>query len=90
MAAIMDDTHGIKKHEYDKIALLGIFALSLLVAYLIVSFRSRLLFSDPIRLSQTGLSVSIPSGQSWQSEEQWNYRGVPHEDGNDPAARVWI
>ncbi|MHC4204025.1 MAG: hypothetical protein ACYSTT_05195 [Planctomycetota bacterium] len=74
MAAIMDDTHGIKKHEYDKIALLGIFGLSLLVAYLIVSFRSRLLFSDPIRLSQTGLSVSIPSGQSWQSEEQWNYR----------------
>ncbi|MHC4437513.1 MAG: hypothetical protein ACYS3S_09155 [Planctomycetota bacterium] len=74
MAAIMDDTHGIKKHEYDKIALLGIFGLSLLVAYLIVSFRSRLLFSDPIRLSQTGLSVSIPSGQGWQSEEQWNYR----------------
>jgi hypothetical protein len=74
MAAIMDGTNGNKKHEYDKIALLGIFALSLLAAYLIVSFRSRLLFSDTIELSQTGLSVSMPSGQSWQSEEQWNYR----------------
>lgn len=74
MAAIMDDTHGIIKHEYDKIALLGLFALSLLVAYLIVAFRSRLLFSDPIPLSQTGLSVSMPSGHGWQSEEQWNYQ----------------
>ena len=74
MAAIMDDTHGIKKHEYDKIALLGLFVLSLLTAYLIVAFRSRLLFSDPIRLSQTGLSVLMPSGRSWQSDKQWNYQ----------------
>lgn len=74
MAAIMDDTHGIKKHEYDKIALLGLFVLSLLMAYLIVAFRSKLLFSDPIRLSQTGLSVSMPSGRSWQSDKQWNYQ----------------
>ena len=70
----MDETHGIKKHEYDKIALLGLFALSLLVAYLIVAFRSRLLFSDPIPLSKMGLSVSMPSGHGWQSEEQWNYQ----------------
>ncbi len=74
MAAIMDDIHGTKKPEYDKIALLGLFALSLLLAYLIVFFRSRLLFSDPIRLSQTGLSVSIPSGNNWQSDKQWNYQ----------------
>jgi len=75
MAAIMDDSHGNKKHEYDKIALLGLFVLSLLMAYLTVTFKSRLQFSDPIRLSQTGLSVSIPSGHGWQSDKQWNNQG---------------
>ena len=74
MAAIMDDTHGIKKHEYDKIALLGLFVLSLLMAYIIVAFRSRLQFSDPIPLSQLGLSVSMPSGHGWQGDKQWNYQ----------------
>lgn len=74
MAAIMDNTRGTKKHEYDKIALLGLFALSLLMAYLIVVFRSRILFSDPIQLSQTGLSVSMPSGRNWQSEKKWKYQ----------------
>jgi len=74
MAAIMDNTRGTKKHEYDKIALLGLFALSLLMAYLIVVFRSRILFSDPIRLSKTGLSVSMPSGLNWQSEKKWKYQ----------------
>ena len=73
MAAIMDDTHRIKKIEYDKIALLGLFMLSLLLAHLIVVFMSRISFSDPILLSQTGLSVSMPSGHSWQSENQWQY-----------------
>lgn len=70
----MEDTHGNKKHEYDKVALLGFFALSLLLAYFVVFFRSRVLFSDPIGLSRMGLSVSMPSGQSWQCDEQWNYQ----------------
>ena len=74
MAAIMDDTHRIKKIEYDKIALLGLFMLSLLLAHLIVVFMSRISFSDPILLSQTGLSVSMPSGRSWQSDRQWQYQ----------------
>jgi hypothetical protein len=74
MAAIMNDSHGNKKHEYDKIALLGLFVLSLLTAYLIVVFKSKLQFSDPIQLSQTGLSVSIPSGHGWQSDKQWNHQ----------------
>jgi len=70
----MDDSHKIKKHEYDKIALLGLFVLSLLTAYLVVTFKSRLMFSDPIRLSKMGLSISIPSGHGWQSDKQWSYR----------------
>lgn len=74
MAAIMNDTQGTNKPGYDKIALLGLFILSLLLAHLIVLSKSRLSFSDPIRLSQTGLSVSMPSGYGWKSEEKWNYQ----------------
>jgi hypothetical protein len=74
MAAIMNDTYGTNKPGYDKIALLGLFITALLMAYLIVVFKSRISFSDPIRLSQTGLSVSIPVGQAWQSDKQWQYQ----------------
>jgi len=74
MAAIMNDTQGINKPQYDKIALLGLFIAALLMAHLIVVFKSRISFSDPIRLSQMGLSVSMPVGKSWQSEKQWQYQ----------------
>jgi len=70
----MNNTYGTNKPPYDKIALLGLFILSLLVAHLIVVFKSRISFSDPIRLSQTGLSVSIPVGQAWQSDREWQYK----------------
>lgn len=70
----MNDTYGTNKPGYDKIALLGFFILSLLVAHLIVVFKSRISFSDPIRLSQTGLSVSMPVGQAWQNDRQWQYQ----------------
>ena len=56
------------------IALLGLFILSLLTARFIVVFKSRILFSDPIRLLKTGLSVSIPVGQAWQSDTEWQYQ----------------
>ena len=74
MAAIMNDTYGTNKPGYDKIALLGFFIAALLMAHLIIVFKSRILFSDPIRLSHTGLSVSMPIGQSWQSDVQWQYQ----------------
>ena len=74
IAVIMNDTYGTNKPPYDKIALLGLFILSLLLAHFIVVFKSRLSFSDPIRLSQTGLSVSMPVGQAWQSDRQWQYK----------------
>jgi hypothetical protein len=64
----------VREPSVHKIALLGLFMIALLMAHLIVVFKSRILFSDPIRLSQTGLSVSMPSGKSWQSEKQWQYQ----------------
>jgi hypothetical protein len=74
MAALMNDTHDTNKPGYDKIALLGLFIAALLMARLIVVFKSRIVFSKPIPLPQSGLSVSMPSGYSWQSEKQWTYQ----------------
>jgi len=70
----MNDTQGTNKPGYDKIALLGLFIAALLMARFVIAYKSRLLFSDPISLSQTGLSVSMPSGHSWLSEKQWKYQ----------------
>jgi len=74
MTAPMNDTHETNKLGYDKIALLGLFIAALLMARLVVMFKSGLEFSKPIPLSKLGLSVSMPSGRSWQSEKQWTYQ----------------
>jgi hypothetical protein len=69
----MDKTYDIKKIGGDKIALLGLFVVALLIARLIVASKSALILSEPIILAQAGLSVSMPSGNGWKSEKQWNY-----------------
>ena len=70
----MNDTHGTNKLGYDKIALLGLFILSLLMARLVITFKSGFKFSKPIPLPKLGLSVSMPSGRSWQSDKKWTYQ----------------
>jgi len=57
----------------DKIALLGLFIIALLIARIIVASRSALVLSEPITLTDTGLSVSMPAGNGWKSEKQWRY-----------------
>lgn len=64
----------LKNLEADKIALLGMFVLALLIAHIIVSVKSTLVFSEPIELDHAGLSVSMPIGNGWQSEKQWRYQ----------------
>ena len=70
----MNDAKETNNIGYDKIALLGLFIAALLSARLVVFFKSRIVFSKPVPLSRTGLSVSMPSGYSWQSDKQWNYQ----------------
>jgi len=72
--ADMKNIYGTKRQWGDKIALLGLFIAALLTARLIVAFKSALALSEPITLPHTGLSVSIPIGNGWQSEKQWRYR----------------
>jgi len=69
----MDETYEIKNVGGDKIALWGLFALSLLVAYFVTVSKSALVLSEPIELSHTGLAVSVPRGNGWHSEKRWKY-----------------
>lgn len=69
----MDTTYKIRKVGGDKIALLGLFAFSLLIARIIVVSKSAILLSKPIQLSRSGLSVSMPNGNGWESEKQWGF-----------------
>ena len=73
----MDRTYKIRKLGVDKIALLGLFAVSLLIAHMIVVSRSAILLSEPIPLKLSGLSVSMPDGNGWKSSKQWR----PYENG---------
>jgi hypothetical protein len=74
MTILMNDANETNNIGYDKIALLGLFIAALLSARLVVFFKSRIAFSKPVPLFRTGLSVSMPSGNSWQSDKQWNYQ----------------
>jgi hypothetical protein len=62
-----------KRHIAEKVSLLVIFIISLLAAWLVITFRSGIRLSAPIELNQSGLSVSLPSGGGWQCERQWKY-----------------
>lgn len=69
----MNKTYKIRKIGGDKIALLGLFVVSLLIARVIVVSRSAILLSEPIQLPRSGLSVSMPEGNGWKSDKQWRY-----------------
>ena len=63
----------LKKFEPDKIVLLGLFALSLFIAHIIVSAKTALIFTGPIELNHAGLAISMPVGNGWKSEKKWEY-----------------
>lgn len=71
ITAYMDKTYDIRKIGGDKIALLGLFVVSLLIARIIVVSKSAILLSEQIPLTDTGLSVSMPQGNGWKSEKKW-------------------
>ena len=69
----MYENYELKKFGADKIVFLGMFIISLFIAWLIVSINSTLVFSSPIELAHTGFSVCMPTGKDWQSDEKWQY-----------------
>jgi len=56
-----------------KIAYLGLFALSLVLARGIVVLRSAVVLGEPIALKHAGLSLRLPDGNGWQCERRWAY-----------------
>ena len=70
---IMNENYRLRKFGADKIALLVLFVLALLIAQIIIKTRSKLELSEPIELSNTGLSLSIPLGNGGESDEKWHY-----------------
>ncbi len=54
-----------------KIALPVILVISIIVARLIINFRSAIILSAPVELSRCGLTVSMPLGNGWQSDNKW-------------------
>ncbi len=73
----MSKTFETKKIAADKIAFLGLLVVALLIARLIIASRSAIVLSEPIVLEHSGLSISIPTGRGWRSENRWLYQ----EDG---------
>lgn len=61
----------IRKYGADKIFLLGLFALSLVLAFWIVSSRKSIVLSKPVEIPETGVSVRMPDGHGWISNENW-------------------
>lgn len=61
------------KYSLDKVALLMLFALSLLIGQLIVSQRSKVNLSDLIELDFAGVSVSMPVGGGWEGLDSWHF-----------------
>ena len=70
----MDKTDKTNRYAADKIALLGLFIVALLIARFIIASRSAIVLSGPIKLPNGGLSVSMPTGNGWQSDKQWRYK----------------
>jgi len=77
------------------VALLGLLILALLVARLAVGLKSAISLSGSIAVPCEELSVSMPLGNGWYSQEQWEFldnafalRGVFALQSGRPAAQV--
>ncbi len=74
IAAHMNDAYLEKKLGGDKVAILGLFVVALLAARFLVVIKSSIPLSEPIKLADAGLAVSMPAGNGWQSEDKWTNR----------------
>jgi len=63
----------IRSYSAAEIVLLGIFALGLVWASAVVSYRNKIRLSEPIELKLSGVSVSLPVEGGWQGSQTWAY-----------------
>jgi hypothetical protein len=72
----MKQSEKFRRWGLDKAAFLLLFALGLLLAKLMISFRSDFKLSEPVRLKGTGLQVCVPAGDNWK----WLSNGFKYEN----------
>lgn len=68
-----------EKYSLTEVALLIIFALSLLAGHLLVIRRQKIHLSEPYLLDFAGISASIPAGEGWTNYGPWQF----HANDND-------
>jgi len=69
----MVDENRTSKQIAKIIALPALLAISLLAARLVMQAKTGIRMSAPIELNKSGLSVSMPSGNSWKSQDKWSF-----------------
>lgn len=69
------DMETIKRYSLIEIVLLAIFMMGMLIASLIVKRRNKVVLSDPLPLTGSGLSVSMPANPGWEFTSAWQYEG---------------
>jgi hypothetical protein len=63
----------VKRYSLAELALLIIFMIGLLLAWMVVQKRSTIVLTEPIGLTGSGLSVSLPGGAGWEYTPAWTY-----------------
>jgi len=72
----MRQSEKFRRWGLDKAAFLLLFVLGLILAKLMISFRSDFKLSEPVSLKGTGLEVSVPAGDNWK----WISNGFKYEN----------
>jgi hypothetical protein len=67
----MHEAQEEKKQSLQLLTLFGFFALSLLLAYIMVISKTAVKLSSPIKLGHSGLAVSLPKGKGWDTQQNW-------------------
>jgi len=63
-----------RKYGLDKVALLGLFALGLLMGRVLVASRSRVRLVEAPEVAHSGLTVLVPAGVGRQNDKGWEFK----------------
>jgi hypothetical protein len=64
----------MKKRSVGEKVLLGFLVLGLFLSYLMVRQRRQIELSEPVKLDFANFSVAMPTGESWEASEEWQYK----------------
>jgi hypothetical protein len=69
------DAEKLRRYSGAEVALLGVFALGLLLSHILVKVRSTVELDAPVELALGGVSVALPKGPQWETAGGWRYEG---------------